>query len=139
MPCAPSYLSEAEFGDRRLRYIDLRALLDDDCPRLPVVLRLMAENVARHAEGAERAIAALRAWAMRGTSDEEIEFQPGRVLMHDTTSTPALVDIAAMRDALAERGADPTLLNPALPVDVSVDHSLAVEAYARSDAPRLNL
>ena len=51
--------------------------------------------------------------------------------MHDTTSTPALVDIAAMRDALAEAGVDPSLLNPVLPVDVSVDHSLAVEAFAQ--------
>jgi aconitate hydratase len=59
--------------------------------------------------------------------------------MHDTTSTPALVDIAAMRDALAEAGLDPTVLNPVLPVDVSVDHSLAVEAYARADAATLNM
>src|SRR3546814_5309268 len=59
--------------------------------------------------------------------------------MHDTTSTPALVDIAAMRDALAEAGVDPAVLNPCLPVDVSVDHSLAVEAYARPDAARQNL
>lgn len=59
--------------------------------------------------------------------------------MHDTTSTPALVDIAAMRDALAEAGMDPAVLNPVLPVDVSVDHSLAVEAYARADAAALNL
>ena len=59
--------------------------------------------------------------------------------MHDTTSTPALVDIAAMRDALAEHGVDPAALNPTLPVDVSVDHSLAVEAYARADAAPVNL
>ena len=59
--------------------------------------------------------------------------------MHDTTSTPALVDIAAMRDALAEAGADPALLNPTLPVDVSVDHSLAVEVHARPDAARVNI
>src|SRR4030095_14355095 len=60
------------------------------------------------------------------------------VLTH-TTSTPALVDIAAMRDSLAEHGLDPSSLNPVLPVDVSVDHSLAVEAYARPDAAALNL
>ncbi|NKX52438.1 hypothetical protein HER39_18040, partial [Arthrobacter deserti] len=54
-----------------------------------------------------------------------------RVLMHDTTSTPALVDIAGMRDSLAEAGVDPSVLNPMLRVDVSVDHSLAVEEYGR--------
>ncbi|MET0962585.1 MAG: aconitate hydratase AcnA, partial [Noviherbaspirillum sp.] len=74
-----------------------------------------------------------------GTSEWEIAFQPGRVLMHDTTSTPALVDIAAMRDALSEAGWDPAALNPGLPVDISVDHSLAVEFYARRDAVERNL
>ena len=82
--------------------------------RLPVVLRLLLENAVRHQRGAERAatVAALFDWLRDGASAAEIAFQPGRVLMHDTTSTPALVDIAAMRDALAEAGADPALLNP---------------------------
>ncbi len=130
-----------DVGGRRLRVIGLPARFGAALRTLPVVLRLLLENVLRHQHGAERdaAVAALLAWGERGTSDAEIAFQPGRVLMHDTTSTPALVDIAAMRDALAEGGADPALLNPTLPVDVSVDHSLAVEAYARADAPTLNL
>lgn len=59
--------------------------------------------------------------------------------MHDTTSTPALVDVAAMRDALAELGVDPTLLNPVLPIEISVDHSLAVEAYAMAGAAAENM
>ncbi|MCJ9709164.1 aconitate hydratase AcnA, partial [Bordetella hinzii] len=125
-------------GSDRYLIVDLPALAS---PRLPVVLRLLLENVARHMRGAEReaAIAALHGWLETGSSLAEIAFQPGRVLMHDTTSTPALVDIAAMRDALAEAGADPARLNPVLPVDVSVDHSLAVQAYARPDAARLNI
>ncbi|KAG0955598.1 hypothetical protein G6F31_012844 [Rhizopus arrhizus] len=92
-------------------------------------------------QGDERdaAVNALFGWLAHGTSEAEIAFQPGRVLMHDTTSTPALVDIAAMRDALAEAGVDPAVLNPVLPVDVSVDHSLAVEAYAQPDAATRNL
>lgn len=128
-------------GGRALRHTHLPALLGDQLGRMPLVLRHLLENVVRHTEGAEReaAVDALLAWLDTGTSEAEIPFQPGRVLMHDTTSTPALVDIAAMRDALAEAGVDPTRLNPVLPVDVSVDHSLAVEAYARQDAPVLNL
>ncbi|TFY97698.1 aconitate hydratase AcnA [Ramlibacter humi] len=127
-------------GDRELRIADLRAV-EGDVAHLPVVLRLLLENVLRHQQGAERdaSMAALLAWADHGASEAEVAFQPGRVLMHDTTSTPALVDIAAMRDAVAEAGGDPTSLNPVLPVDVSVDHSLAVEAYARPDAPALNM
>lgn len=126
---------------RSLRFVDLVAATGPRHARLPVVLRLLLENVLRHQQGTvcDNAAAALLAWTDTGTSEAEIPFQPGRLLMHDTTSTPALVDIAAMRDALAESGADPAQLNPTLPVDVSVDHSLAVEAYARADAPVLNL
>ncbi|MPT39346.1 MAG: aconitate hydratase, partial [Achromobacter sp.] len=125
----------------RYTYPDLPGAYGAAYFRLPVVLRLLLENALRNMRDAERdaAVAALFGWLEHGTSEAEIAFQPGRVLMHDTTSTPALVDIAAMRDALAEAGADPGALNPVLPVDVSVDHSLAVEAYARPDAAKLNL
>ena len=128
-------------SEQALRFVDLPGLFGSDLKRLPLVLRLLLENVIRCMQGDERkaAVDALFAWLNTGRSEAEIEFQPGRVLMHDTTSTPALVDIAAMRDALAEAGVDPAKLNPALPVDVSVDHSLAVEAYARPDAQTINL
>lgn len=121
--------------------VDLPSLCGERLARLPVVLRLMLENVVRNTAGAERdnAVQAIFHWLDGGTSEAEIAFQPARVLMHDTTSTPALVDIAAMRDALAEAGVDPALLSPVLPVDVSVDHSLAVEAYARPDAAEVNM
>ncbi|ALM86737.1 aconitate hydratase [Bordetella sp. N] len=120
---------------------DLQAVAGPLLPRLPVVLRLMLENVSRNTQGAERdeAVRALLDWLEEGRSEAEIPFQPARVLMHDTTSTPALVDIAAMRDELAEAGADPASLSPLLPVEVSVDHSLAVEAYARPDAADINM
>lgn len=123
------------------RYVDLPTMFGSVLTRLPVVLRLLLENVIRNTQGEERqrAVNGVLRWLDTGTSEEEIAFQPNRVLMHDTTSTPALVDIAAMRDALAEAGADPAALNPVLPVDVSVDHSLAVEAYAQPDAATRNL
>jgi aconitate hydratase len=129
------------FGECSYQLLDLPALFGDRLRELPVVLRLLLENAVRHMRGDERraAVDALFDWLVTGTSEAEIAFQPGRVLMHDTTSTPALVDIAAMRDALAEAGVDPAVLNPGLPVDVSVDHSLAVEAFARPDALRINL
>jgi aconitate hydratase len=125
---------------QELVMVDLPAL-GAPLARLPVVLRLLLENAVRNMRGTERqaAVAALIAWLQRGTSEAELAFQPGRVLMHDTTSTPALVDIAAMRNALAEAGVDPSVLNPGLPVDVSIDHSLAVEVYAQRDAATLNL
>jgi aconitate hydratase len=121
--------------------VDLPALLGERLTRLPIVLRLLLENAIRNMTGHERraAVSAVIAWLDQGTSEAELAFQPGRILMHDTTSTPALVDIAAMRNALDEAGVDPSVLNPEIPVDVSVDHSLAVEVYARRDAASLNL
>jgi aconitate hydratase len=121
--------------------VNLRAVCGVQFDQLPVVLRLLMENVIRNTQGSEReqSVKDILAWLQTGSSDAEIAFQPGRVLMHDTTSTPALVDVAAMRDALAEAGVDPTVLNPGLQVDVSVDHSLAVEAYARVGAATENM
>ncbi|WP_144631067.1 aconitate hydratase AcnA [Bordetella genomosp. 13] len=135
-PCA-----DLAVGPRTYRIVDLPGRHGPDYARLPAVLRLLLENALRNMRGQERddAVRALFDWLDTGTSEAEMAFQPGRVLMHDTTSTPALVDIAAMRDALAEAGVDPSVLNPGLPVDVSVDHSLAVEAYARPDAADQNM
>ncbi|MFC4274611.1 aconitate hydratase AcnA [Achromobacter aloeverae] len=137
----PDVTSELAVDDERYTIIDLHAVAGARLAQLPVVLRLMLENVLRNTHGAERdqAVQALLGWLETGRSEAEIPFQPARVLMHDTTSTPALVDIAAMRDELAEAGADPATLGPLLPVEVSVDHSLAVEAYARPDAADVNM
>jgi aconitate hydratase len=109
--------------------------------RLPAVLLLLLENVLRNTQGDERdqAVSAILAWLDQGSSVAEVPFLPNRVLMHDTTSTPALVDIAAMRDYLAREGGDPSALTPSLPVDVSIDHSLAVEAFGQTDAASLNM
>ena len=128
-------------GDDTFRYVDLPSMFGPALLKLPVVLRLLLENVIRNTDGEERraAVDGIFAWLAHGTSDAEIAFQPNRVLMHDTTSTPALVDVAAMRDALADAGVDPRVLNPVLPVDSSVDHSLAVEHFARADAAPRNL
>lgn len=128
-------------GPKTYQAVDLHGLAGDRLAQMPVVLRLLLENVCRHMQGPEReaAMQALLAWTDAGSSEAEIAFQPGRVLMHDTTSTPALVDLAAMRSTLAEVGIDPSVLNSSLPVDVSIDHSLAVEAFARVDAPEQNM
>jgi aconitate hydratase len=125
----------------RYACVDLSTLGGNSLGELPVVLKLLLENIVRNTEGAERlnAVRAIFSWLETGSSEAEIAFQPGRVLMHDTTSTPALVDIAAMRDALDEAGIDPSILNLSLPVDVAIDHSLAVEAFAVPGAIQINL
>lgn len=121
--------------------VDAAGLVGSEYARLPHIFRILAENVARNASSSverDAAIAAIRDWLKAGTSSAEIAFQPSRVLMHDTTCTPALVDIAGMRDALAEAGGDPGALSPVLPVDVSVDHSLGVDVSAAPGAADLN-
>lgn len=127
--------------DKCYRYFSAADTLGPEFHRWPVVLRLLAENVARCAapEDQPAMLSGLREWTTTCSSEEEVHYLPGRLLMHDTTSTPALVDIAAMRDTVATAGEDPERLNPLLPVEVSIDHSLAVESYATPDAARENI
>ena len=131
--------AELVVGRDRYSIVDLSAAAGADLARLPVIHRILLENVLRRGgEDGARARGAILRWLETGTSEEEIPFHPSRLLMHDTTCGPALVDIAAMRSALAEAGLDPARLNPVLPVDVSTDHSLAVDAFARPDARDVN-
>jgi aconitate hydratase len=130
--------STLDLGGQPVRFIDLAALLGADLSRFPWSMRIIIETVVRHA-GTPDACAPFRDWLGPRRSDAEIAFHPTRLLMHDTTCVPALVDIAAMRDALAEAGGDPAALNPVLPVDVSVDHSVAVDRYGSGDALAFNM
>ncbi|MBM3605328.1 MAG: aconitate hydratase AcnA [Alphaproteobacteria bacterium] len=116
--------------ERHWRHIDLVSCLGQRLPHLPHVLRLLAENHLRETEEAEPLLAALDEWLAGRPTEFEFLFRPNRILMHDTTCTPALADIAGLRDAIAEAGGNPAQLTPQLPVEVSVDHSLAVDAYA---------
>ena len=134
------FQTELDSGGRRYRIVDLGAAAGADLARLPVVLRILLENVLRNGGGdSPGGVEAILGWLARGTSEAEIPFTPNRVLMHDTTCVPALVDIAALRSAVAEAGGDPSRLNPVLPVDVSVDHSVAVDVFARPDAAAHNM
>ncbi|HEV2512271.1 aconitate hydratase AcnA [Bosea sp. (in: a-proteobacteria)] len=123
------------------RRLDVAPLIGTDFRRLPHVLRILFENAMRSAPVEETAHLpeAFRDWLEQGSSLVEIPFLPNRIMMHDTTCGPALVDIAAMRDVLAENGRDPDLLTPRIPVDVSTDHSSGVDVFGRPDAFRRNL
>ncbi|WP_454654878.1 aconitate hydratase AcnA [Bosea beijingensis] len=127
-------------GESFLR-LDVASLLGQDFRRLPHVLRILFENAMRsaHAEETGYLPQAFREWLREGASLVEIPFLPNRIMMHDTTCGPALVDIAAMRDVLAENGRDPDLLMPRIPVDVSTDHSSGVDVFGRPDAFQRNL
>ncbi|WP_158746872.1 aconitate hydratase AcnA [Acidisphaera sp. L21] len=131
--------SIAPGSDRPDRVVDLRGALGPSLHRFPWSMRILIENSLRHSPApAAEVVAPFLAWLDTGTSTAEIAFHPARLMMHDTTCVPALVDIAAMRDALAAAGQDPAALNPVLPVDVSVDHSVAVDRYGTPDALAFN-
>ena len=115
---------------QELRMVDLRAELGTRLDELPVCIRLLCENHIRSGSPLEP--------FLRGDKAFEFTFRPNRLLMHDTTCTPALADVAGLRDALAGAGVDPIVLSPTLPVDVSVDHSVAVDAFAVPDALQRN-
>lgn len=121
------------------RHIDLKGVLGARLDRLPHVLRLLCENHLRATGEAGPLLAALDARAEGRRDGFEFTFRPNRLLMHDTTCTPALADIAGLRDALAEAGGDPERLTPGLPVEVSVDHSLAVEVWGQAGAAARNI
>ncbi len=132
--------TELTIGGKTYRIVDLQAFAADRLSRLPYLHRILLENVLRNAvEGDPGAARAILRWVDRGTSEDEIAFHPIRVMMHDTTCVPALVDIAGLRAAVAEAGGDPARLNPVLPVDVSVDHSIAVDRFASPDAMAFNM
>jgi aconitate hydratase len=125
-------------GGQSYRIVDLPAAAGSGLARLPYLHRILLENLLRHNSDPET-LGLLPGWLQTGASDAEVEYYPGRILMHDTTCGPALVDIAASRSALDEAGADAAQLNPVLKIDVSTDHSVAVDYFASPDARARNM
>ncbi|HEX7136073.1 MAG TPA: aconitase family protein, partial [Iamia sp.] len=113
----------------------------DDVGRLPYGLKVLLENLLRTEDGVKVTaddVAGLAAWQPGRASDAEISFSPARVLMQDFTGVPAVVDLAAMRDAMADLGGDTASIEPLVPVDLVIDHSIQVDHFARSDSFNLN-
>jgi aconitate hydratase len=109
--------------------------------RLPFSIRVLLESVLRQVDEQRilsQDVRAVAGWAPRLAARPELPFLPGRVLMQDFTGVPAIVDLAAMRAALARLGGDPRQINPRIPVDLVIDHSLQVDFFASSEALRRN-
>jgi aconitate hydratase len=110
--------------------------------RLPVSLKILLENLLRNLDGrsvTEDDLRAFPAWLEARRSDREIAFRPARVLMQDFTGVPAVVDLAAMRDAMVALGGDPRKINPLVPVDLVIDHSVQVDVFGRTGAAARNV
>jgi aconitate hydratase len=102
--------------------------LDAGAARLPYTLRILLENVLRN--GGEEEVAAVANWVADAEPSEEISFLPSRVLLQDFTGVPAVVDLAAMRDAMRDQGGSPSAINPLIPVELVIDHSVQVDEFA---------
>ncbi|HEY7621810.1 MAG TPA: aconitase family protein, partial [Solirubrobacteraceae bacterium] len=129
-------------GDRELAIFRLDALQPKyDVARLPFSLKVLLENLLRtEGNGSVEAtdIEKLARWDAKAEPSEEIAFTPARVVMQDFTGVPAIVDLAAMRDAMADLGGDPSKINPLVPAELVIDHSVQVDAFGSRDAFRIN-
>src|SRR5690349_18665596 len=110
--------------------------------RLPVSIRLVLESVLRNCDGkrvAEQSVRTLANWKPNSPRTEEIPFVVARIVLQDFTGVPLLVDLAAMRSAVARLGKDPKIIEPLVPVDLVVDHSVQVDFFGSTDALQRNL
>src|SRR6202795_220950 len=110
--------------------------------RLPFSLKVLLENLLRNEDGrsvTKEDLQAVAQWLKTKTSEREIAFRPARVLMQDFTGVPAVVDLAAMRDAMKMLGGDPKKINPLVPVDLVIDHSVIVNFFGSPSAFKKNV
>jgi aconitate hydratase len=134
--------STLEVSGRKYEVFRLDSLQDRfDVARLPYSVKVLLENVLRLEDGVSVSAAdveAIATWDAAAEPSVEIPFQPARVLMQDFTGVPAVVDLAAMRDAMEEIGGDPAAINPLVDVDLVIDHSVQVDAFGNERAFALN-
>src|SRR5260221_14729179 len=122
-------LAQLKVGDRSYGIHRLDELQGSyDIARLPYPLRVLLENVLR--TGHEADVEAVARWDAKAEPSNEISFSPSRVLLQDLTGVPAVVDLAAMRNAMADLGGDPSRINPLIPAELVIDHSVQVDAFA---------
>jgi aconitate hydratase len=129
---------ELAVGGRRYRFRPLNAIdTDGDVTTLPYSLKVLLENLVRHADGlavTDDDVAALAAWDPAVPAPRELSFSPARILLQDFTGVPAVVDLAAMRDAVEALGGDPSSINPLVPVELVIDHSVIADVAGTADA-----
>ncbi len=134
-----------KIGNLEYEYYCLQSAADQvsrDISKLPVTLKILLENLLRNQDGKTvfiEDIIALMDWVKNKSSDHEIAFRPARVLMQDFTGVPAIVDLAAMRDAMVNLGGKPQKINPLSPVDLVIDHSVMVDYYGHKDSFEKNV
>ena len=133
-------LSDLTVGDRTYKIYSLAKLesrYGASISRLPFSIRILLENVLRNLDGetvTERHVESLANWDPSNAEAREIPYNPARVILQDFTGVPCVVDLAAMRSVVEKKGGDPSLVNPIVPVDLVIDHSVQVDYFASGDA-----
>src|SRR5688500_17254864 len=130
--------AELEVGGRPYEIYSIEALQSSyDVARLPFSLKVLLENLLRNEDGVgvrREDIEALATWDAKADPSKEIAFTPARVILQDFTGVPCVVDLAALRDAMADMGGDPAAINPLVPVELVIDHSVQVDAFGSAQA-----
>ena len=136
--------STLKVNGQELEYFSLTSGVEGigNIDHLPFSLKILLENLLRHEDGEMvkgQDIEAMVQWEPTKRSDREIAFAPARVLLQDFTGVPAVVDLAVMRDAMAEMGGDPAKINPLVPSELVIDHSVQVDSFGAAGSFQLNL
>ncbi len=132
-------------GGRQYRYHSLKVAAEaglSGVAELPFTIKVLLENLLRKEDGvsvSREDIVAVANWQPQQSQTAEISYSPARVLMQDFTGVPAIVDLAAMRDAVAKNGGNPATINPQIPVDLVIDHSVMVDQFGKSSALAANV
>jgi aconitate hydratase len=122
--------SQIQAADRTLTYYNIQSLNDPRLQQLPFSIRILLESAIRNCDEFEvtsKDVENILSWEKLASKSIEIAFKPARVILQDFTGVPAVVDLAAMRDAVARLGGDPNKINPLCPVDLVIDHSVQVD------------
>src|SRR5919205_4254994 len=136
--------STLEIGEKSYAYYSLPKAAEalGDISRLPFSMKVLLENLLRFEDGhtvTREDLQAMVDWQRERKIAREIQYRPARVLMQDFTGVPAVVDLAAMRDAMKALGGDPQKINPLAPVDLVIDHSVMVDFFGNEKAFTLNV
>jgi len=140
-PFSEKTLKELKVGSNSFKYYSLPDLKDDRLEKLPYSIRILLESAVRNCDNVkvpEKDVETILNWVKTSKEDVEIQFNPSRVLLQDFTGVPAVVDLAAMRDATKRLGGDASKINPAVPVDLVIDHSVQVDSFAKPESLQIN-
>ena len=135
------YKKQENLGGKKYWIFDINQAAEDaqfDITKLPFSLRVLLENVLRGGASKNK-LMAFKKWIENRTSEEEIDYYPARVLMQDFTGVPAIVDLASMRDAIKVLGSSASRINPLIPVDLVIDHSVQVDSYGLTSSFGVNV